>query len=285
MSQQSIARYGNEGYLSYLAQIRQYPILTEKEEERLARAVYDRQDVKSVEKLVTSHLRLVAKLAFTMRGYGMAIMDLIGEGCIGLMQAVKKFNPYLGVRFSAYAKWWIKAHIQEYIMRSWSLVKMGTTVGQKRLFFHLRKAKEKILSIHNTLYLTNEDCRTIARELSVTSKEVKEMDLRFNTDISIDTANNEEGETIGLDILADQEEGTETKVAETQEKSKRLNMLERAIELLDDRQADIIRNRHFKEKAVSLQELGKKYGISTERVRQVEKDTLQKIKEFCLRSV
>lgn len=286
MKQKSLARYADEGYMSYMTQVRQYPILTEKEEELLAKAVYDKHDVNAAEKLVTSHLRLVTKIAFEMRGYGMSIMDMVGEGCIGLMQAVKKFNPYLGVRFSAYAKWWIRAHIHEYVIRSWSLVKIGTTAAQKKLFFHLRKAKERILSVHNTLYLTNEDCRTIAKELSVTSKDVKEMDLRFNTDMSIDTPINEredfEGAVGLIDILADKEEGIEIRVAETQEKSRKINKLERAIEQLDARQADIIRNRHFTEKPVPLHKLGKKYGVSTERIRQIEKDCLQKIKEFCV---
>lgn len=283
MSQSLIALY-NDNYHGYLTHIRQYPMLTEEEELILARDIFNNKSKESAEKLVLSHLKLVAKIAFTMRGYGIALMDLIGEGSIGLMHAVKKYNPNIGVRFSGYAKLWIKAYIQEYIIRTWSLVKIGTTVAQKKLFFHLRKAKEAILSIDKQSSLSRENYEMIAKDLSVSSSEVKEMDLRLNGDISLDQ-DNEDEEGSGNNLLSrlvDKNQSVELEVSESQKKNLQTTLLKQALNILKPRQAEIIRSRHLKDKADTLEVLSAKYKVSRERIRQIEHDAMIKIKEYCL---
>jgi RNA polymerase sigma-32 factor len=281
---QSLAQVYSDNYHGYLSTIRQYPILTEEEELILARDVFDNKSRESAEKLVVSHLRLVAKIAFTMRGYGIALMDLIGEGSLGLMHAVKKFNPNIGVRFSGYAKLWIKAYIQEYIIKTWSLVKLGTTIAQKKLFFHLRKAKESILSIDKQSSLSQENYETIAKNLSVSRSEVKEMDLRLGGDMSLDQENeDEEGNKNSLlSRIADKNQSVELEVSESQDKNLQKTLVEQALDKLTPRQAEIIRCRHLKDKADTLEVLSKKYNVSRERIRQIENDAMAKVKEFCL---
>lgn len=283
MSQSLIALY-NDNYHGYLTHIRQYPMLTEEEELILARDIFNNKSKESAEKLVLSHLKLVAKIAFTMRGYGIALMDLIGEGSIGLMHAVKKYNPNIGVRFSGYAKLWIKAYIQEYIIRTWSLVKIGTTVAQKKLFFHLRKAKEAILSIDKQSSLSRENYEMIAKDLSVSSSEVKEMDLRLNGDISLDQ-DNEDEEGSGNNLLSrlvDKNQSVELEVSESQNKHLQTTLLKQALNILKPRQAEIIKCRYLKDRADTLEVLSAKYNISRERVRQIEHDAMAKIKKYCL---
>jgi RNA polymerase sigma-32 factor len=273
----------SDSYPGYLSSIRQYPVLTEEEELELAKDVFDNKSRKSAEKLVVSHLRLVAKIAFTMRGYGIALMDLISEGSVGLMHAVRKFNPNIGVRFSGYAKLWIKAYIQEYIIKTWSLVKIGTTVAQKKLFFHLRKAKEAILVIDKQSSLSRDNYDTIAKQLSVSSSEVKEMDLRLSGDISLDQDNeDEEGNSNNLlSRLADKNQSVELEVSESQTRNLQRRLIEQALDNLTPRQAEIIRSRHLKDKADTLEVLSSKYKISRERIRQIEKDALAKVTDYC----
>lgn len=283
---ESLVPFYSDSYQGYLSYIRQYPILTEEEELILTRDVYDNKSKESAEKLVLSHLKLVAKIAFTMRGYGIALMDLVGEGSVGLMHAVKKFNPNVGIRFSAYAKLWIKAYMQEYIIKAWSLVKIGTTVAQKKLFFHLRKAKEAILSIDKQSSLSSDHYAIIAKQLSVSRSEVQEMDLRLNGDISLDQEN-DDGEEGGngtslLSRIADKNQGIELEVSESQEKQLQKKLVEQALAKLTSRQAEIIKCRHLNDRAETLEVLSKKYNISRERIRQIESTAMAKVKEFCL---
>ena len=274
----------SDSYPGYLSSIRQYPVLTADEELVLAKDVFDNKSRESAEKLVVSHLRLVAKIAFTMRGYGMALMDLISEGSVGLMHAVRKFNPNIGVRFSGYAKLWIKAYIQEYIIRTWSLVKIGTTLAQKKLFFHLRKAKEAILAIDTQSSLSRDNYDTIAKQLSVSSSEVKEMDLRLSGDISLDQDNEGDEEGSGnnlLSRLADKNQSVELEVSESQTRNLQRRLIEQALDNLTPRQAEIIRSRHLKDKPDTLEVLSSKYKISRERIRQIESSALQKVMQYC----
>ena len=273
----------SDSYQGYLSSIRQYQILTAEEELVLAKDVFDNKSRKSAEKLVVSHLRLVAKIAFTMRGYGIALMDLISECSVGLMHAVRKFNPNVGVRFSGYAKLWIKAYIQEYIIKTWSLVKIGTTVAQKKLFFHLRKAKEAILVIDKQSSLSRDNYDTIAKQLSVSSSEVKEMDLRLSGDISLDQDNeDEEGNSNNLlSRLADKNQSVELEVSESQTRNLQRRLIEQALANLTPRQAEIIRSRHLKDKTDTLEVLSKKYNVSKERIRQIESSALQKVMQYC----
>src|SRR3989338_4049382 len=210
-------------------------------------------------------------------------MDLIGEGSIGLMQAVKKYNPNIGVRFSGYGKLWIKAYIQEYIIKTWSLVKIGTTVAQKKLFFHLRKAKEAILAIDKQTSLSNDNYDAIANQLSVSSSEVKEMDLRLSVDISLDQDNeDEEGSSNNLlSRLADKNQSVELEVSESQTRNLQRKLIAQALDNLTPRQAEIIRSRHLKDKADTLEILSKRYNISRERIRQIENVALAKVTEYC----
>jgi RNA polymerase sigma-32 factor len=284
MSTNSIAKYQYEdsGLRSYLSYIRNYPSLNEEEESILTFNVYERQDRNSAEKLVLSHMKLVVKTAYNMQRYGLVLIDLIGEGSLGLMQAVKKYDPNVGVRFSSYAKWWIKAYIQEYIIKSWSLVKLGTTIAQKKLFFHLKKAKEKILLLHRKEALSDIDCKAIAEELSVKTDEVKEMDLRLGSDISLDTPLTEEENSASmLDYVGDSRQGTEEIVLSDQMEVKQKELVKQAISSLNARETGIISHRHFQDNPETLAVLSKKYGISRERIRQIETIALAKITKYC----
>ena len=272
------------GYYKYLQYIRHYPMLSAEEEQKLANDVFHNQSKVSAEKLVVSHLKLVAKIAYTMRGYGLVLMDLIGEGTVGLMHAVKKFNPKLGSRFASYATWWIKAYMKEYVIKTWSLVKIGTTAAQKKLFFHLKKLKAKILSTHGYVSenLSNQDCKTIAKELAVSSVEVRSMDVRLNSDYSLDYSYDDASDSKSLVYnIPDQGQDVELAVSSKEIQKKQKLLLGRALVSLDDRQRDIIQSRHCKEKPDSLAVLGTKYKISQERVRQIESSALSKIKEYC----
>ncbi len=269
----------------YMQEIRKYPMLSFEEEHALAKSVVEHQDINAAHKLVTSHLQLVVKIAFTMRGYGLSLMDLISEGNIGLMHAVKKFNPELGHRLSTYAIWWIRSTMSEFIMKSWSPVKIGTTVAQKKLFFNLRKIKQKINNFHarSNSSLTNEDIVMIANQLNVSQQEVREMDCRLTGgDHSLDAPmyNSEGGSSTMLDHISENRANQETMLSHMQESSIRNVILKQAISSLNERERNIISARHLQEKPDTLDVVSKKYRISCERVRQIESRALQKLKEY-----
>lgn len=283
----SITRYNQTDLeiKNYLSQIKLYPMLTEIEEKELATNVYERQDRASAEKLVMSHMRLVVKMAYDMNKYGAILfVDLVSEGSIGLIQAVKKFNPTIGVRFATYAQLWVKAYMHEYIMKSWSLVRIGTTSAQKKLFFNLKKAKEKILIAHgdHRSNLSDTDCKTLAIELSVTTDEIKEMDTRLGVGLSLDAeVEGEEGGRAMLDYIADTNANTESSVIRGDTYTKQHAVLAEAISRLTAREADIIRCRHLKDKSDTLEKLREKYKVSKERIRQIEEAALTKITTYC----
>ena len=273
------------GLTQYLQEIRKYPMLSAEEEYVLAKAVADHQDINAAHQLVTSHLKLVVKIALSMRGYGISLMDLISEGNIGLMHAVKKFNPELGHRLSTYAMWWIKASIQEYVIKSWSMVKIGTTVAQKKLFFNLNKVKQKIRNFHsrNHDHLSNEDVDLIATQLNVTHQEVKEMDSRLSgNDYSLDNPiNNDDGDgATMLEYIPENRANQETVLSYSQEESLKKKIFNEAISTLNEREQAIISARHLQDDPETLDVLSKKYNISRERIRQIETRALEKLKEY-----
>jgi RNA polymerase sigma-32 factor len=275
----------DSGLTLYLQEIKKYPILSAAEEYILAKAVVEHQDINAAHKLVTSHLKLVVKIASTMRGYGLALMDLIAEGNIGLMHAVKKFNPDLGFRLSTYAMWWIKAAMQEFIIKSWSLVKIGTTIAQKKLFFNLNKIKRKIRSIHghSNDALTNNDITAVANQLNVSLDEVKEMDIRLKgSDYSLDTPiyNNEGNVTTLLEHIPETGANQETLLSHNEEASIKKKLFNQALSSLNERERDIIKARHLQEVPETLDILSKRYNISRERIRQIETRAMEKLKNF-----
>lgn len=268
----------------YIQSIKKYPILSADEEYILARSVVDHQDIKAAHKLVTSHLKLVVKIALSMRGYGLSLMDLISEGNIGLMHAVKKFNPELGHRLSTYAMWWIKATIQEYIIRSWSLVKVGTTAAQKKLFFNLNKIKRRINNLHasNNNLLTESDIDFVAEQLNVSPQEVKEMDCRLaGGDYSLDRPfYDDEGHSSSmLEYIPEKRANQEAMLAHSQESEIRKKLLYQAMLSLNERERDIISARHLQDEPETLSTLSKRHKISLERVRQIESAALAKLKK------
>ena len=270
----------SEGNLSiYLQEIKKFPILTAEEEYMLAKRYKEHGDTEAAHKLVTSHLRLVAKIAMGYRGYGLPVTDLISEGNVGIMQAVKKFDPERGFRLATYAMWWIRAQIQEYVLHSWSLVKIGTTAAQKKLFFNLRKLKKQLSSI-DTGNLSPENAREIASRLNVKEAEVLDMDNRlFSGDQSLNVQIGEEGDTEWQDMLVDSNETQDNILANSNELSFRKKIFEQALEVLNDREKEIISLRKLKDKPVKLEELSKKFNISRERVRQIEEKAFEKLQK------
>ena len=268
----------NEGSLShYLQQIKKFPMLSQKEEISLARKWIKKGDTAAAHKLVTSHLRLVARIAMGYKGYGLPITELISEGNIGLMQAVKKYDPEKGFRLSTYAMWWIRAAIQEYVLKSWSLVKIGTTAAQKKLFFNLKKIKNKLTS-YNDGSLKPDQVKEIAERLDVTEAEVSDMEGRMSgTDYSLNAVVSDDGESEWQDWLVDEDADQEVKIAEREELSKRKNLLSKAINILNDREQEIISARKLSEIPKTLEELSKTYKISRERVRQIEEKAFAKL--------
>lgn len=273
----------------YVREVSKYPLLSVEEEYMLAKRVADYQDVEAAHSLVTTHLRLVVKVAMQMRGYGIALMDLISEGNIGLMHAVKKFNPELGYRLSTYAMWWIKANIQEFIMKSWSLVKIGTTIAQKKLFFSLNKAKKAIQALdgrNGDYALSEQNIKSIANDLHVTEREVVDMDNRLSmNDVSLDNViryEDNDKEITLLDTISDNGETHEIEIANNQETDQRRKLFNLAIDKLNDREKDIVLSRHALESAVTLDDLSKKYGVSRERIRQIESRAFEKLKQYCV---
>ena len=269
-----------EGGLSrYLQEIRKFPMLEPQQEFMLAKSWREQGDRESAHKLVTSHLRLVAKIAMGYRGYGLPIGEIISEGNVGLMQAVKRFEPDKGFRLATYAMWWIRASIQEYILRSWSLVKMGTTAAQKRLFFNLRKAKSRISALEEG-DLKPEHLKQIADRLNVTEKEVIDMNRRLSGDASLNApirADAEAGEW--QDWLVDDRANQETTLAEGEELGNRRDALKSALSVLNERERRIFEARRLAEEPVTLEQLATEFGVSRERVRQIEVRAFEKIQQ------
>ena len=270
----------SEGNLSiYLQEIKKFPILTADEEYMLAKRYKEYGDTEAAHKLVTSHLRLVAKIAMGYRGYGLPVTDLISEGNVGIMQAVKKFDPERGFRLATYAMWWIRAQIQEYVLHSWSLVKIGTTAAQKKLFFNLKKLKNQLSSIDSG-DLSPENAREIATRLNVKEAEVLDMNNRlFSGDQSLNIQVGDEGVAEWQDMLVDTNDTQDKIIANADELSYRKKIFEQAIEILNNREKEIIKLRKLKDKPVKLEELSKKFNISRERVRQIEEKAFEKLQK------
>ena len=274
----------NEGGLSaYLSQIKKFPMLAAEEEYMLAKNWRTTGNIKSAEKLVTSHLRLVAKIAMGYKGYGLPVNEMISEGNVGLMQAVKKFKPEKGFRLATYAMWWIKASIQEYIMRSWSLVKIGTTTAQKKLFFNLKKIKNQIAP-KSEGDLKDEHVTEIANKLAVSKDEVVSMNRRLSgKELSLNSPIGEGGDE-WQDWIEDKGLDHELKFAQQEEMKQRKNLLTDSIKILNDREKEIIYARRLNDKPTTLEDLSKKYKISRERVRQIENKAFEKLQKHMLNS-
>jgi RNA polymerase sigma-32 factor len=271
---------GEGGLSRYLEEIRRFPMLQPQEEYMLAKRYAEHEDTKAAHKLVTSHLRLVAKIAMGYRGYGLPIGEVISEGNVGLMQAVKKFEPERGFRLATYAMWWIKASIQEYILRSWSLVKMGTTANQKRLFFNLRKVKGKIQALEDG-DLKPDQIAEIATRLNVSEAEVVSMNRRLSGDASLNApiraSEGESGEW--QDWLVDDHDSAETMLIEQDELDNRRGMLSGALDVLNERERRIFEARRLSEDPMTLEELSGEFDISRERVRQIEVRAFEKVQD------
>ena len=271
------------GLNRYLKEIRKYPLLEYKYERDLAMKWSKKKDIKSAHILVTSHLRLVAKIAMGYRGYGLPVSEMISEGNVGLMQAVKKFKPEKGFRLATYAMWWIKASIQEYIMRSWSLVKIGTTTAQKKLFFNLKKIKNQIAP-KTEGDLKDEDVKTIADKLDVRKDEVISMNRRLSgKEFSLNAPIGEDGDE-WQDWIIDKGMDQELKFAQQEEMKQRKDLLSDSIKILNDREKEILYARRLKDKPTTLEELSKRYKISRERIRQIENKAFEKLQKHMLNS-
>ncbi len=274
----------NEGGLTaYLAQIKKFPMLDAEEEYMLAKNWKKTGNLKSAEKLVTSHLRLVAKIAMGYKGYGLPINEMISEGNVGLMQAVKKFEPEKGFRLATYAMWWIKASIQEYILRSWSLVKIGTTTAQKKLFFNLKKLKNQIAP-KSEGDLRNEHVTEIANKLDVKEDEVVSMNRRLaGKEHSLNAPVGEDGDQ-WQDWVVDKEMDQELKFAQKEELDQRKDLLKDSIKILNDREREILYSRRLTDEPSTLEDLSKKFKISRERIRQIENKAFEKLQKHMLNS-
>ncbi|MBK8906601.1 MAG: RNA polymerase sigma factor RpoH [Rhodospirillales bacterium] len=263
----------------YLQRIRAFPMLPAEEEERLARRWVEHGDGNAAHVLVTSHLRLVAKIAMGYRGYGLPLGELISEGNVGMMQAVKRFDPDRGFRLATYAMWWIRAAIQEYILHSWSLVKIGTTAAQKKLFFNLRKLKGQMQAMEEG-DLTPDHVSGISERLGVSATEVVQMNRRIaSPDMSLNAPLREEGEGEWQDWLVDTDDNQETRVGEDEEFQRRRRLLVGAMETLTDREREIIAERRLKDDPATLENLSQRFGISRERVRQIEAKAFEKLQK------
>ncbi|MGN6462506.1 MAG: RNA polymerase sigma factor RpoH [Pseudolabrys sp.] len=265
------------GLSHYLDEIRRFPMLEPQEEYMLAKSWREHGDRDAAHRLVTSHLRLVAKIAMGYRGYGLPISEVVSEGNVGLMQAVKRFEPEKGFRLATYAMWWIKAAIQEYILRSWSLVKMGTTANQKKLFFNLRKAKSKISALDEG-DLRPDQVSLIAKRLGVTEKDVVDMNRRLGGDASLNAPIREEGDSgEWQDWLVDDAPSQERILAESEELDNRHKALTTALGVLNDRERRIFEARRLADDPITLEELASEFGVSRERVRQIEVRAFEKV--------
>jgi RNA polymerase sigma-32 factor len=281
----TVPALGGEASLNrYLSEIKKFPILAPEQEYMLAKRFQEHQDPEAAAQLVTSHLRLVAKIAMGYRGYGLPVSELISEGNIGLMQGVKKFEPDRGFRLATYAMWWIRASIQEYILRSWSLVKMGTTAAQKKLFFNLRRMKAKLDAFEDG-DLRPADVAKIAKDLGVTEDEVTSMNRRMamGGDTSLNVPMREDSESQWQDWLADEEPLQDERVADAQEADVRHEMLTEAMDDLNDRERHILTERRLTDDPKTLEELSQVYGVSRERVRQIEVRAFEKLQKAMMR--
>jgi RNA polymerase sigma-32 factor len=279
MATRALPAIGEGGLSRYLTEIRKFPLLEPQEEYMLAKRWREHDDTEAAHKLVTSHLRLVAKIAMGYRGYGLPINEVIAEGNIGLMQAVKRFEPDRGFRLATYAMWWIRAAIQEYILRSWSLVKMGTTAAQKKLFFNLRRAKGQISALEEG-DLRPEQVKEIATKLGVPEDEVVSMNRRLAApDSSLNTPLRSDSESEWQDWIVDDTIDQETRMAESDELEERRTLLSTAMEELTERERDILEARRLRDEPVTLEELSVKYKISRERVRQIEVRAFEKLQQ------
>ncbi len=270
-----------EGSLNrYLQDIRKFPMLAPEEEYMLGKRWKEHQDPKAAERMITSHLRLVAKIAMGYRGYGLPVGDVISEGNIGLMHAVKRFDPDRGFKLATYAMWWIKAQIQEYVLRSWSLVKIGTTSGQKKLFFNLRKMKGRIQAVEEG-DLKPEQVKYIAKNLGVQEEEVVSMNRRMMGDASLNAPlrSDAEGDGEWQDWLVDDHDSPEAVVADNQEADQRNAMLSVALSSLTDREREVIEARKLRDEPATLEDLSQKFGVSRERIRQIEVRAFEKLQK------
>lgn len=269
----------DRGLSAYMQEIKRFPMLEKEEEFMLAKRLVEHDDTKAAHKMVTSHLRLVAKIAMGYRFYGLPVSDLISEGNVGLMRAVKKFDPDRGFRLSTYAMWWIKAAINEHVLNSWSLVKLGTVAAQKKLFFNLRKLKAK-LNIYEDGDLSIEAADEIAERLDVKSSEVIDMNRRLSrSDSSLNVPVGEDGDLDRIDLLMSDTPNQETVMADEQERTVAHSLLTEALSTLNDRERRIIKERRLSEEPRTLEDLGVEYGISRERVRQIENRAFEKLQD------
>ncbi|MEO0063474.1 MAG: hypothetical protein RLZZ08_2034 [Pseudomonadota bacterium] len=279
----SVPALGGEQSLNrYLSEIKKFPVLTAEQEYMLAKRYADHEDPQAAAQLVTSHLRLVAKIAMGYRGYGLPVSDLISEGNVGLMQGVKKFEPDRGFRLATYAMWWIKASMQEFILRSWSLVKMGTTAAQKKLFFNLRRMKKQ-LEAYDDSDLHPDDVAKIAKDLGVPEQEVVNMNRRMmmggDASLNVSMRGDEEGSGQWQDWLADDSPLQDTVVAEAEEAKFRHEMLVEAMDSLNDREKHILVERRLTDNPQTLEELSQEYNVSRERIRQIEVRAFEKLQK------
>lgn len=276
------------GFYQYLQKINKVPSLSQEEEFLLAKAYLEQNDLEAAHKLVTSHLKLVAKIAIRYRNYGLPLNELVSEGNLGLMQAVKKYNPDLGFRLSTYALWWIKASIHEYVLRSWSLVKMGTTAAQKKLFFSLGKIKHKITNLYSRA-VTDQDFVQIAQELGVTKNEVSEMNSRlFGSDLSLNNLVNsghDNSDSELIEFLPETRPSQELRLISQEDSVNKHNLLTEAMKILNDRELHILTERKLKDSPKTLDTLSIEYKISKERIRQIENTAFEKVKNFILQQM
>ncbi len=269
----------NSGLDRYLQEIRKYPMLQPDEEFMLAKRYREHQDPEAAQKLITSHLRLVAKIAMGYRGYGLPISEVISEGNVGLMHAVKRFEPDKGFRLATYAMWWIKASIQEYVLRSWSLVKIGTTAAQKRLFFNLRKIKSQIAALDDGA-IHPEQIKQIANQLNVSEDEVISMNARLSGDASLNAPmKNDEESSEWQDWLIDETPDQETALGDSEEYEQRMQMVEDAMKVLNERERKIFAARRLRDKPLTLDQLAKEFNVSRERIRQIEVRAFEKVQD------
>ncbi|GHA28070.1 RNA polymerase sigma factor RpoH [Devosia pacifica] len=280
MAQSNLPVLTSDGGLSrYLQEIRKFPMLEPDEEFMLAKRYKEHTDPGAAQKLITSHLRLVAKIAMGYRGYGLPISEVISEGNVGLMHAVKRFEPDKGFRLATYAMWWIRAAIQEYVLRSWSLVKIGTTAAQKRLFFNLRKVKGQIAALEDGA-LHPEQIKQIATSLNVSEDDVVSMNSRLSGDASLNSPMRaDEGSSEWQDWLVDETPDQETTLGETQERDERMGLLTNAMDVLNDRERAIFQARRLQESPSTLEELAQEYSVSRERIRQIEVRAFEKVQD------
>lgn len=281
MNKANLAKSGNS-LIQYISEVQKFPILTAEEEKEYAIRFAETGDKEAAKMLIQSHLRLVVKMASKYRNYGLPIGDLIAEGNLGLIHATKKFDPHKGFRFSTYSMWWIRAFIQDYILRSWSLVKIGTTAAQKKLFFNLHKIKKKLGVYSGENALDPSQIKHIAQNLDVTEREVIEMDSRLSqSDSSLNKPIGEDSDSIEMvDLMASSDESQEEIAIKNQEKMIQESLFRRAFEKLNDREKDILIKRQMSEESLTLEELSQIYKVSRERIRQIEEAAIKKIRKL-----